>query len=254
MSAETARPSVAEVKLTGITSYLRPDGRCLVKPDGHWTADQARAAIEHARSHSLTVITVVDAATKADRQVLLDAGFGAARRQAVVEFDLENALVALRHARMPAGVVIRSATEVAVARLRLLDDELRHDVPGTSGWRSSADEFFADTFDIPSFNPKTYLVAVEGTSGEYLALVRVWMNPRGPRVGMIGVRRSCRRRGIASALLAQALQAARATGATAATTEFDVTNRASQAVFDRLGARKIGTTIEFSVTPSGCSE
>lgn len=236
--------------MTRITSYLRPDGRCLVKPDGHWTADQARAAIEHARSHSLTVITVVDAATKADRQVLLDAGFGAARRQAVVEFDLDNALVALRHARMPAGDVIRSATEVAVDRLRLLDDELRDDVPGTSGWRSSADEFLADTFDIPSFNPKTYLVAVEGTSGEYLGLVRVWMNPRGPRVGMIGVRRAYRRRGIAFALLAQALQAARATGATAATTEFDVTNRASQAVFDRLGAHEIGATIEFSYSPS----
>lgn len=237
--------------MTGITSYLRPDGRCLVKPDGHWTADRARAAIGHARSQSLTVITVVDAATKAQRQVLLDAGFGAARRQAVVEFDLDNALVALRHARMPAGVVVRSATEVAVDRLSLLDDELRDDVPGTSGWRSSADEFFADTFDIPSFNPKTYLVAVEGTSGEYLGLVRVRMNPRGPRVGMIGVRRAYRRRGIASSLLAHALGAARSTGATAATTEFDLTNQASKAVFDRLGARKLGMTIEFCFTAPG---
>jgi hypothetical protein len=41
-----------------------------------------------------------------------------------------------------------------------------------------------DTFRTPAFNPATYLVAVEEDTGEYIGLVRIWMNRSGPRIGM----------------------------------------------------------------------
>ncbi len=192
---------------------------------------------------------MVDEHAQDEVGALLEAGFVASRRESVVEFALDDALEALGDVRMPAGVVIRSAADVDVDRLRLLDNELRDDVPGTSGWRSSPEEFHANTFDDPAFDSNTYLIAVDAASGDYVGLVRVWMNRPIPRAGMVGVVRPYRNRGIASALLAQALRAARSTGASTATAEFDVTNGASRALLQRLGAREIGATIEFSYRP-----
>lgn len=71
---------------------------------------------------------------------------------------------------------------------------------------------------------------------------------------MVGVVRAYRRRGIASALLARALGAARSSGASAATAEYDVTNRASKALLERLGARQTGATIEFSYSAPGLKQ
>ncbi len=96
--------------------------------------------------------------------------------------------------------------------LRLLDDALRGDIPGTGGWRSTPEEFAEETLDARAFNPPTYLVAVTQDTGECIGLVRIWMNRSGPRIGMFGVLRAYRRRGIALALLARCLVAARDIG------------------------------------------
>ena len=232
-----------------VRTHRRPDGRCVVWPSGQrWTSDQARWAVEYGTKHRVTVITHLAADATDARRVLLDAGFVPARREAIVEIPLEGALDATGEARLPDGIRIRSAVDVDPDRLRLLDDELRDDIPGTFGWRSSPEEFASDTFEDPDFDPETYLVAVDTATGEYLGLVRVWMNPGGPRVGMIGVRRPYRRRGIARALLRKTLLAARAAGHVVATTEIDETNVASWALFERLELRRIGTTVEFSST------
>ena len=77
------------------------------------------------------------------------------------------------------------------------------------------------------------------------------MNPRGPRLGLVAVRREHRRRGIASALIAGALEAVRASGASEVTTEYDLENVASRTLFERLGARRLGTRIELVYEPEG---
>lgn len=232
-----------------ITDRTRPDGRLLVRCAGGWTPDAAAQAVELGNRRGAVALAHVDEHETDQLVALADAGFVVARRDAHVVFAVEQALEALSGARMPACASIRSAADVDEDRLRLLDDELRQDVPGTSGWRSSPEEFREDTFADPAFVPRTYLVAVDSELGEALGLVRIWMNRESPRLGMIGVRREHRRRGIGSALVAEALRAVQATGATEVETEYDLMNRASRALFERIGARRVRTVLELVCEP-----
>jgi len=232
---------------THVTDLLRPDGRLLVRSTEGWTAEAAAFAVEVANGRGATALAHIDGDSSAEYAALVAAGFAESRRQAVVAFPAEPSLDAVP----PPGIELRSAADVDEDRLRLLDDELREDVPGTSGWRSTPGEFRDHTFADPDFDPRTYLIAVDGESGEYVGLVRIWMNPRGPRLGLVAVGRGHRRRGIASALIAGALEAVRASGASEVTTEYDLENVASRTLFERLGARRLGTRIELVYEPEG---
>jgi RimJ/RimL family protein N-acetyltransferase len=234
---------------TRVRSVVRPDCRCLVRPRGTWTAAAAAEAVALATELQLPALAHLDGEAVDEHAFLLGAGFTASRRQVLVVVEVQAALEALRHADLPPGVVVRSAADVDVDLLRALDDELRQEVPGTSGWRSSVAEFRAHTFEDPAFDPRTYLVAVDDSSGEHIGLVRIWMNPDGPRLGMLGVRGEHRRRGIGPALLRRALAAVLAVGEREITTEFDATNGGSRAIAERLGARPVGTRIEYSYEP-----
>ena len=231
-----------------LQTYRRPDGRVVVWPSGRWTPDQARLAANHARSEAITVITHVAAGRTDESRVLTEVGFTVARRELTVEVNLDEALARMGAARLPTGVTAASAADAHMERLRLLDDALRDDIPGTAGWQSTPEEF-ADSFRDPAFDPRTYLVAVDARDGEYVGLVRVWMNPTRPRIGMFGVLPAYRRRGITLALLARCLRVARDTGNHTATSEFDETNEASGGVFDRLGWRLIGSKTELMIEP-----
>lgn len=232
-----------------ISDVLRPDGRLLVRPVGEWTAEAAAEAAGLASRRHAAALAHIEERNSVQRDVLVAAGFADSRREAVAAFSVEDALAALAGAALPPGVEARSAVDVDEERLRLLDDELRQDIPGTPGWRSTPKEFRDHTFADPGFDSRTYLVAVDRRSDEYLGLVRIWMNPGGPRLGAVGVRRGYRRRGIASGLLADALEAVRTTGATEVTTDYDVENVASRTLAERLGARPLGTRIELLYEP-----
>ncbi len=232
-----------------ISDLLRPDGRLLVRTEGEWTSETAEGAAAVARKVGAPALAHVGEEDAAERAALIAAGFADSRREAVITISIEQALEALRGAALPVGVELRSAADVDEDELRLVDDELRQDVPGAAGWESTPEEFREHTFADPAFDPRTYLVAVDAASGRYLGVVRVWMNPQGPRLGFVGVRREHRRRGLGSALLMSALQAVHATGATELTTEYDVTNEASSAIAERLGARRTGLTLELVYEP-----
>jgi RimJ/RimL family protein N-acetyltransferase len=229
-----------------VRDVLRPDGRLVVRIDEDWTPRAAAGAAQLARRLRVPVLVHVDEDANAEIEALVAAGFAISRREAVVGIPLAPALEELMDAALPVGIAVRSATDVDEDRLRLLDDELRQDVPGASGWKSTPAQFHDHTFADPAFDPRTYLVAVDESSGEYVALVRVWMNASGPRLGLVAVRRAYRRRGIATALLAHSLQAVREMGATEVTAEYDLENDASRALFERLGARRLGTTVELA--------
>jgi GNAT superfamily N-acetyltransferase len=236
--------------MTAQTSdLLRPDGRLLVRTEGAWTSETAAGAAAVARKVGAPALAHIGEEDAGERTALVAAGFVESRREAVITFSVEQALEGLRGAGLPEGVELRSAVDVVEDELRLLDNELRQDVPGSSGWRSTSEEFRDHTFTDLAFDPRTYLVAMDGASGEHLGLVRVWMNPQGPRLGFLGVRREHRRRGIGSALLASALRAVRATGATEVTTEYDLTNGASTAIAERIGGRQTGVTVELVFEP-----
>jgi GNAT superfamily N-acetyltransferase len=232
-----------------ISHVVRPDGRLLVRPAGEWTVERAAAAVELADRRGLPALAHIPDHGELARAALATAGFVEVRRQAVVAIPVQRALEALADASLPPGVLVRSAADLDPERLRLLDDELRQDVPGTSGWRSTPGGFHDHTFADPAFDSRTYLVALDDASGEYLGLARFWMNEGGPRLGLVGVRRERRRQGIAAALLRQALGAVRTSGATEVTTEYDLENEASASLLARLGARRLGTQIELLYDP-----
>jgi ribosomal protein S18 acetylase RimI-like enzyme len=130
-------------------------------------------------------------------------------------------------------------------RLRELDDQLKQDVPGADGWRWDRQGFRAETYDAPDFDPATYLVAVEQATGRYAGLARVWNRPSGPRLGLVGVARPYRRRGLARSLLAQAFAVLHRRGEPEVVAEVDVTNTASNSLLTSLGARRTGGSLEL---------
>jgi ribosomal protein S18 acetylase RimI-like enzyme len=185
---------------------VRPDGRSFARsPDDR--GDYAACREEDARRW-------------------LDAGFAVNRR----EDEYAVPTVA------PAPHPFLALAAADLDRLRLLDDELRDDVPGTDGWRWQHDAFVEETFSSPS----VYLF----TPG-YSGICRAWLREPTPRLGFVGVRRSERGRGLGRALVAAVLGELQALGYDEVTTEIDETNRPSQRLFASLGARRIGGFVEL---------
>ena len=143
----------------------------------------------------------------------------------------------------PSGIEAVRADDVDEEMLRLLDDELRQDVPGTDGWRSTARDFREETFLSPHFDPTVYLVAI--SSGDLVGICRVWIRPEHPRLGFIGVRRPLRQRGIARWLIGDAFAVLHARGEQEAWTEVDETNVASRRLLETLGGRPVGASLEL---------
>jgi ribosomal protein S18 acetylase RimI-like enzyme len=72
----------------------------------------------------------------------------------------------------------------------------------------------------------------------------VWNNPSGPRLGLIGVLRAHRRRGLARALLAHVFAVLHERDEATVTAEVDDGNGASTTLIRSLGARRTGGTVE----------
>jgi ribosomal protein S18 acetylase RimI-like enzyme len=136
------------------------------------------------------------------------------------------------------------ADEIPEEQLRTLDDVLRQDVPGTGGWRWSAEGFREETYESSHFDPATYLVALD-ESGAGIGIARVWVRPDQPRLGLIGVRSDWRRRGVARSLLAAALTAVRQRDPRDVRTEVDETNTASSELLFGFGGRTVGASLEL---------
>lgn len=236
------RAVAGEEELGTATAFLRPDGRCFVtfqdcSPAGYAPLLEAVAAVAPGE--------VAVSASEADREALAlyeALGFVAASREQTYVIPVKSAVAALGGAEFPAGVTAISPDTADLDRLRLLDDELRHDVPGTAGWRWSPDAFRDETFG-PQYDPALYAVAVEGN--DYIGIARVWNRLPRPRLGMIGVTRPHRRRGVASALLARVLDVLHQRGITELTAEVDVTNVGSNTLMARLGGRVVGVSVDL---------
>jgi ribosomal protein S18 acetylase RimI-like enzyme len=213
--------------------WVRPDGRCFVfgEPDDDLPSRQTYAT--------------ADEADKARVRSLADSGFGFHRRELVLRVPTDPASWDVPTVETPPGVALVPAHEFEETRLRLLDDLLRQDVPGTDGWKWSPDDFHEETYDSPDFDPTTYLVAVD-ECGDGVGIVRVWMKLGAPRLGFVGVRADWRRRGVARALLAEALNAVRHQyGASEVRTEVDEENAASKHLLFSFGGQKVGSLLEL---------
>jgi ribosomal protein S18 acetylase RimI-like enzyme len=173
------------------------------------------------------------------------AGFTIVRREHnyLVPTVADRAMLAA--AALPAGMSLVAADAVDEDGLRLLDEELRQDVPGADGWINDPQEFREYTFDERHFDPATYLVAVDDVGQAYAGLARVWNNLGRPRLGLIGVTPRYRRRGLAKVLLAAVFAPLRERGVSEVAAEVDVANVASNALLAKFGARRVGGRIEL---------
>lgn len=229
------------VTIGSVTAWVRPDGRCFVsfshcEPEARQPLLDAVAGVGHCE----LITTAPD--DPATLSLYRSFGFEPARRETEYLISTDVAAARLAGVALPQGVSVISPSDADLARLRLLDDELRDDVPGTAGWKWKAAAFEEETFG-PQYDPALYAVAVR--DGEYVGLARVWKRPEKARLGMIGVLRSERRQGLARALMAHVVAALADRRVEAMTAEVDDANAASIALITGLGGRSVGASLEL---------
>jgi RimJ/RimL family protein N-acetyltransferase len=234
-----------ELAVGKAAAFVRPDDRCIASFDCR-RADAYEPLVQAvARRFQRDLYTEIDESDDEKHRRLTEAGFAVHRREHVYTIPTDPAITGLIDGTAPPGIEIVTADQVDEDRLRELDDELRQDVPGADGWTWQPQGFRKQTYDSPSFDPATYLVAIERSTGRYAGLVRVWNDPGGPRLGLIAVGRPHRRRGLATVLLAQAFAVLHERGKTEVAAEADVANVGSNTLLGGLGARRIGGSIEL---------
>jgi ribosomal protein S18 acetylase RimI-like enzyme len=136
-----------------------------------------------------------------------------------------------------------AADEVDESSLRLLDDRLRADVPGSEGWVNDPAEFRDRTYDERLFDPATHLVAVDDVHRQFAGLVRVWANATRSRLALLGVTRPYRRRGLARALLGATFATLYERGVSEVMAEVDGANAAGLALVTSLHPVETGASL-----------
>ncbi|WP_328325318.1 GNAT family N-acetyltransferase [Kribbella sp. NBC_00382] len=213
----------------------RLDGRTFVSVDT-WREeifDQLAAAM--LVDQSVPLYTVVDETDRELKASWERAGFTTSRREYEFVVPTEQATVLI-----PSDVVIATAEE---GPLRLLDKAIRAEVEAAVGWQTMPAEVLAWQGGTRPMDPSTYTVAIR--DGRYAGMVRVATRTRRPRIGLVAVLAADQRHGVGCALLAQVLQTLHNKGFEAVTAEVDESNKPALALFESLGARRTGTTLEL---------
>jgi ribosomal protein S18 acetylase RimI-like enzyme len=188
---------------------------------------------------------MADAGDEAMLAALCGAGFTEIRRENDYEIPVAPEL-APEAATAPSGLRVITADATELEPLMLLDCAIRADIAGADGWQPDPVWFREETYDSPFFDPRTYLVALDGD--RYVGLARIWKRlPGRPyrRLGCVGVLAPYRRRGLGQALLALVLAPLAEAGETIVTAEADASDPAAVALLSGIGARVTGSTIEL---------
>jgi GNAT superfamily N-acetyltransferase len=143
----------------------------------------------------------------------------------------------------PPGITIVPAGAAEDGPLRELDRVVRAEVEATVGWPEMPAEVLVRPAGDTVVDPARYAVAAE--DGEYVGLVRVVQVTRLPRIGLVAVRATRQRRGIARALLTHTLGVLHRAGVETASAEVSEANEAATALFEGIGARRANSTLEL---------
>ncbi|MER7568831.1 GNAT family N-acetyltransferase [Streptomyces sp. NPDC097941] len=220
----------------------RPDGRLFVSIDVWHEAAFDRLAEVMLAELPAPLYTVVDEADVELTAGWRRAGFTVRRREWEYVVPTDPQVTGLDAVLPPPGVTIVPAGQVDGRLLREVDRAIRDEVEATVGWQSMPAEVIPRREGDTIVDPSKYAVAA--APDRYLGLIRVVTVIR-PRVGLVAVRASEQRRGIARALLAHALGTLHRSGFTAAWTEVQEPNRAASALFQGIGARPMSSNLEL---------
>ena len=234
----------AEQQVGAVSALLRPDNRWFVHFDR--CRDDSYGPLLAAVAAN-TESDLYANSREADNQrkaLFTRLGFTVSRRESIYAVPTDPEITGLVTPSEPDGFVITSAVNAFEDELRLLDNALRQDVPGASGWKWDPGDFYDETFG-PDFDPATYLVAIDTKTSEYIGLIRVWNNPGRPRLGLVGVQPAYRRRGLSRALLGRAFAVLHERGKAEVTAEVDDASSACRALLGGLGARRIAGSVEW---------
>jgi ribosomal protein S18 acetylase RimI-like enzyme len=220
----------------------RLDGRTFLSIDTWRDTVFDRLATAMLAGQSTPQYTVVDETDRDLRASWERAGFTQWRRES--EYVVPTRLTP---ATVPPGVVIATTDDVAEAPLRELDQAIRAEVESTVGWQTMPAEVLPWQGGTRPLDPSKYTVAVR--DDRYVGLVRVATMTRRPRIGLVAVLAAEQRHGIARTLLTQVLDGLHRSGFDAATAEVDDTNAAAIALFEGLGARRTGSSLELIHRP-----
>ncbi|APU15461.1 MULTISPECIES: GNAT family N-acetyltransferase [Actinoalloteichus] len=227
----------------GLRALRRPDGRRHLFFLGAATDEYGPLVETALRALDTDLYVEVDEADAAALTALTERGFVVHRSEHRYAVPTDPAVTGLGVGL--GDVELRSVMAADPDRWRVLDDELRGEVPGAGGWRNDPVSFASDTFADPEFDPALYLIAVDRVTDAYLGLTRVWNRQPRPRLGLIGTAADHRRRGVARHLLAEAFGVLHRRGHHEVTCEVDERNTASNALLLGVGARREGGGVEL---------
>ncbi|MEU1426894.1 GNAT family N-acetyltransferase [Nocardia sp. NPDC005746] len=221
----------------------RPDGRLFASIDA-WhddVFDQIAAAMLATLRRPLH--TVVDEADDGLLSHWGRAGFVTRRREWEYSVPTAPATTGLGVVTPPPDITVVPAGSAEEEPLRIVDRFIRDEVESTIGWQEMPAEILCGPGGDTVVDPKLYVAAAQ--ADRYVGLLRVVQVTRLPRIGLIAVRSDARRRGIGRAMLSQALSALHDRGISTATAEVNESNGPALALFDSVGARRVGGNLEL---------
>ncbi|MFG2796209.1 GNAT family N-acetyltransferase [Streptomyces pseudovenezuelae] len=219
----------------------RADGRLFVSIDAWHDVIFDRLAAAMVAALPSPLHTVVDEADAELTAGWRRAGFTVRRREWEYTVPTDPRVTGLDAVLPPPGVTIVPAGQADETLLRAVDRAIRDEVEASTGWQSMPAEVIPLPEGDTVVDPTKYAVAA--APDRYLGLIRV--TAIRPRIGLLAVRAGERRRGIARALLAQALGTLHRSGVAEAWTEVQESNQAATALFESIGARPTSSNLEL---------
>ena len=238
--AEDQWHAVGDDRLLGRgDAFRRPDGRIFLSVDAWHGTVFDRLAGAMLANLPKPLYTLVDEAEQDLAAGWQRAGFTTGRREWEYVMPTDPGVTGLGSVRPPADVTILGLGEARADRLRALDRTIRDEVEAAVGWQ----EMPAEVLAPPALDLSRYAVAAD--PGGYAGLIRLGPLRRQTRIGLIAVRAGRRRRGIARSLLAHVLGALHRDGIETASAEVNESNGAATALFEGVGARQTGRSLEL---------
>jgi ribosomal protein S18 acetylase RimI-like enzyme len=219
----------------------RPDGRIFLSVDAWHGAVFDRLAEAMLADLPRPLHTVVDGTDHDTTERWERAGMAVRRREWLYQVSTGSRPDAVP---LPTGVTLLPAGAAEEGPLREAYSAIRAEIAATVGWAAMPVEVPLRPAGAP-MDPSRYAVAAG--PDRYEGLVRVMARRRHARIGLVAVRADRRCRGIGRALLVDVLCALHRGGIEIASADVDESNAAAMALFEAVGARRVGSGLELVI-------